>query len=167
MALQLKRVSCWVIMIPYCERRTHLAICCLNSVCLILGNGLANGQTRPILKTVGSTQQDCQTLLRLQNAETTQLDGMLRSLALSSRLLVVPPSSTNDSMIPLDYQRACSISEHRLMIGNLSSTTIPRSCYPTRKSSNLKSGVRVNHTTADMGTTPLESREGRVPLEYC
>jgi hypothetical protein len=39
MALQLKRVSCWVTMVPYCERRTDVARRCMDSICLILGKG--------------------------------------------------------------------------------------------------------------------------------
>lgn len=70
------------------------------------------GRQDQFSKPVGSTQQDCQ-ILRLQNAETTQLDGTLRFLALSSRLLVVSLSPTHDSIIPLDYRRACSILEHQ------------------------------------------------------
>jgi hypothetical protein len=164
MALQLKRVSCRVTMVPYCERRTHVARCCMDSICLILGNGVANGQTRPTLKTFGSTQQDCLTLLRLQNAETTQLD---RSVAESSRLLVVPPSATNDRMIPSKVPRACSILEHqtddRKFIKHYDYHSL------RGKSSNLKLGSESTSPTADMGTTLLESRErqgtSRVLLE--
>jgi hypothetical protein len=100
-------------MVPYCERPTPFAICSLDLVCLILGNGLANGQTRPILKSRRVDSAGFPNGIALAECGDDSAGRDVRSLALSSRLLVVSPSSTNDSMIPLDCRRACSILEHQ------------------------------------------------------
>jgi hypothetical protein len=91
----------------------------------------------------------------------------VRSVALSSRLLVVPPSASNDRMIPSKVPLACSILEHqtddRKFIKHYDYHCL------RGKSSNLKLGSESTSPTADMGTTLLESRErqgtSRVLLE--
>jgi hypothetical protein len=109
-------------------------------------------------------------LLRLQNAETTQLDGMLRPLALSSRLLVVSLSPTNDRIIPLEYRRACSILEHQTDDRKFIKHYDYHSEVVLRYEENpriLNWGPSQPHPLQAWGPRLSSQGKGRVPQECC